>query len=48
MSIKMNIDELTEEQAKKKLKEIIEWLDELDQDDFFGTEGWKHLYGIED
>lgn len=23
------------------------WLDELDSQDFFGTEGWRHVVGIE-
>jgi len=31
--------------AKKKLQELIEWLDEIDEDDFFGTEGWRHRLG---
>jgi len=43
----LNIEKMTEEQAKEILKEIIEKLDELDGDDFFGTEGWKHFLGFE-
>lgn len=27
---------------------IISKLDELDQDDVFGSEGWKRYFGIED
>lgn len=23
-------------------------LDETEQDDFFGTEGWRHFFGLED
>lgn len=41
----ISISDLTEEQAKEKLKDIVDWLDDLDCDDFFGTEGWKHRIG---
>ena len=44
----LKINELTEDQAKEKLKEIIDWLDELSAEDFFGTEGWKHMIGWEE
>lgn len=27
---------------------LVEWLDTCDDDDIFGTEGWKHLFGFED
>lgn len=30
------------------LQEIVNWLDSLDEEDFFGTEGWKHRFGVED
>ena len=43
-----NIDDLTEEAAKKLLKKIVTKLDELDGVDFFGSEGWKHYIGLED
>ena len=29
------------------LEELVEWLDVCDQDDFWGTEGWKHSFGVE-
>ena len=47
---KFNIDvsKMTEQQAKDILKKIIEELDDLDGDDFFGSEGWKHFMGFED
>ena len=48
MIININIDKLTERQAKELLIKIIQKLDELDQNDFFGTEGWKHRFGFED
>ena len=25
-----------------------QWLDEKDYDDFFGTEGWRHAFGLPD
>lgn len=30
---------------QKVLQKFTDALDDLDQDDFFGTEGWKHLIG---
>jgi len=43
-----NVQDLTEESAKQYLQEIINKLDELDCEDFFGSEGWKHYFGFED
>ena len=48
MKLPIDIEKLTEAQAKEFLKEIVNRLDELDGEDFFGTEGWKHYLGIED
>jgi hypothetical protein len=48
MNILIDIDKLTEEQAKEILKELVEKLDDMDNDDFFGSEGWKHILGFED
>lgn len=42
------VDLLSEEGAKTTLAQIIEALDALDEEDFFGTEGWRHSLGIED
>ena len=44
--INIPIDELTEVQAKHLLNRIIDCLDEADEDDIFGTEGWKHFMGL--
>ncbi len=41
------IDLLSEEGAKEMLRTLMEQLDELDEDDFFGTEGWRHRFGME-
>ena len=43
-----NVKDLTEEAAKDLLGKIITKLDELDSDDFFGSEGWKHFMDLED
>lgn len=44
----VKINDMTEDQAKKTLKIIIAKLNELDNDDFFGTEGWRHFFGLDD
>ena len=43
-----NVEDLTEKAAKNHLQAIINKLDDLDCEDFFGTEGWKHSFGFED
>lgn len=30
------------------LEDFIMWLDDMDGNDAWGTEGWKHTFGIED
>lgn len=42
------IELLSEEGAKAILAEIIENLDRLDEEDYFGSEGWRHSFGLED
>lgn len=44
----IDIDDMKEEAAINLLKVIVEKLDELDLDDFFGSEGWKHHFGVEE
>lgn len=34
--------------AKDVLRQLVPLLDELSGDDFFGTEGWEHAFGLED
>ena len=41
--VKVDIDELTEQQIRDRLKRLIEELDILDGEDFFGTEGWREF-----
>ena len=36
------------DEIKVYLADLIERLDELDSDDFFGTEGWRHFVKRED
>lgn len=36
------------ETKRHLLDVIVNELDELDNDDAFGTEGWKHAFGVED
>lgn len=43
-----NVQDLTEESAKQYLQKLIEKLDELDLEDFFGSQGWKYYLGFED
>jgi len=46
--LEIQIDRMTETQAKDLLEKIVNHLDELDLEDYFGTEGWKHEFGLED
>ena len=46
--IGMNVNDMTEEQTKDLLIIIVNKLDELDGEDYFGSEGWKHYFGLED
>lgn len=39
---------LSEEGAKDYLMAMIEKLDLLDEEDFFGSEGWRHYLNLED
>lgn len=44
----MKIEKLTEQQAKEILEEIVTKLDVLDCEDYFGTEGWRRFFLMED
>lgn len=44
----VEIDEMTESVAKNYLKIIVDALNELDEDDYFGTEGWRKFFDLED
>lgn len=45
---KCYVEKLSEKGAKELLLQLIEKLDELDLEDFFGSEGWRHYFGLED
>ena len=42
----MNVDKMKDEAVREFLKDLIEKLDELDNEDFFGTQGWRYYFGI--
>lgn len=42
------IDKMKAKAIKDYLKELMEKLDELDNEDFFGSEGWRHRIMGED
>ena len=44
-SIIFLVNSLEPDDFQKVLQKLTDTLDDLDQDDFFGTEGWKHLIG---
>jgi hypothetical protein len=39
------IKAMSEDELRSTIAEMIDLLDEGDQDDMFGTEGWRHLLG---
>ena len=46
--LNLNVENMTPEQAQAILVTLIEKLDELDREDYFGTEGWRHYLGLDD
>lgn len=42
------VELLSEDGAKSYLRDLIQKLDELDDEDYFGTEGWRHYLRLED
>lgn len=46
--IAREVDLLSEDGAKEYLKELLEKLDDLDEEDYFGAEGWRSYLNIED
>ena len=43
-----DLNELADQDVEDILSGLALELDNLDQDDFFGTEGWRHSFGLED
>jgi len=48
MKIPIEINDLNCEQTKKCLELLIIELDNLAEQDFFGTEGWRHFIGFDE
>ena len=46
--LRFNLGNIDNEQVEFILGALADALDELDCEDTFGTEGWKHAFGIED
>ena len=44
----VKVSNMTATAAKEMLQKIVDKLDELDEEDFFGSEGWRHYFGFED
>lgn len=42
------VDMLSEDGAKDYLVILINKLDDLDEEDYFSTEGWRHYLGLDD
>lgn len=42
------VNNMKDEAVREELIDIRNKLDELDQDDYFGTQGWKYHFGMED
>jgi len=43
-----DIDQLSAAQMKLLLTDLMTKLDDYDMQDWFGTEGWRHMFGYED
>lgn len=43
-----DVDKMKAKEVRKYLKQLIQKLDELECEDFFGTEGWRHFLMGED
>jgi hypothetical protein len=43
----MDLNKLTKPALVALLEDLIDELDTLDQEDFFGTEGWRHFLNME-
>lgn len=41
-------DEVPEEWINAMLKWMLPVLEEMAEEDFFGSEGWQHFFGVED
>jgi len=46
--MKIDPKNATQEQLAEYIQELESKLDDLDDEDFFGTEGWRHFLSLED
>lgn len=44
----MDISKMTQKAKNDLLQHLVDKLDELDEQDYFGTEGWKHFFSVEE
>ncbi len=42
------VNKITEKACREELIQIRNRLDALDEDDCFGTEGWKHTFNMDE
>ena len=42
----MKVDNFTEKTVREMMQKIVDKLDELDEEDYFGTEGWRHFFEV--
>lgn len=43
-----DVDKMKADAVRQYLKKLLTRLDEIEKDDFFGTEGWRHFVMGED
>ena len=48
MAVLVGFNRYTKQELLDVLENLIDKLDELDKEDFFGTEGWRHFLDLED
>lgn len=44
----MNVSKMTTKAVREMLQDLVNQLDKWDEEDFFGTKGWRHFLGYED
>jgi hypothetical protein len=46
--IAREVELLSEDGAKDYLRQLLDALDDLDDEDYFGAKGWRHFLDIEE
>ena len=44
----MDLSKMTQKAKNDLLKHLVDKLDELDEQDYFGTEGWKYFFSVDE